>query len=799
MLEKIDINNFGNYVNFSWNKEVRDQVGNNIISFKKLNIIYGRNYSGKTTLSKIFRSLENRYLPNKFDNPSFTFTTTDKTKITEATIANHDYDIRVYNKDFLDEHLSFLRDENGHIKPFAILGGENTLIESSIDSNEKKLGSVEQKTGLRYEYKENFDILSRLRKSHDDKKKKLDDILFEKANGKYGIKHNSIYKNPIYDKNKLISDIFVVISKKINSISDEERVEYITKLNEKALPLINFQIPTITNISHVIEKTKLLLNQEIKPTHAIIELLNNDVLQNWVRHGLEIHQESRDTCGFCGNVLRKETLDKIKDHFNVASKALENDLKKQISNIDQAKKEISIISLPSPLSFYQVHQEEYQSLLEDFQENKTLYIEACNLTKEILQLKLNNIFGKVTIFDQNPNLNAIDQTLTSISKLVNSHNAISNKPELEKSEIIKILRLSEISKFINDIDYEKSIKEIETAKKEVNNQEEILKDIKLKGEEVAKEIETLKSKLLDEKKGAEKVNYYLCHSLSGESLKLIAAEGEHVNSYKFKITRDGKEAFNLSEGECSLIAFCYFLAKLDEASESINKKIIYIDDPISSLDSNHIFFIYSLIEKYLAQSIEIGKNTHTNVYEQMFISTHNLEFLKYLKRISSPENGKKESFVILRQGKGNSCIRVMPKYLRNYITELNYLFGEIYSCSKAENFTKEHHSFYNFGNNLRKFLEAYLFFKYPSQVDDRNFNRVSEFFKDGTSSSVLVERLINEYSHVGEFIDRSSQPIDSEEITTLANFVLKKMRDNDGSQFTHFLKSIDQPDPFTDN
>ena len=54
------------------------------------------------------------------------------------------------------------------------------------------------------------------------------------------------------------------------------------------------------------------------------------------------------------------------------------------------------------------------------------------------------------------------------------------------------------------------------------------------------------------------------------------------------------------------------------------KPIIWIDDPISSLDSNHIFFMYSLI----SEKIALNKN-----FEQLFISTHNLDFLKYLKRL----------------------------------------------------------------------------------------------------------------------------------------------------------------------
>lgn len=93
----------------------------------------------------------------------------------------------------------------------------------------------------------------------------------------------------------------------------------------------------------------------------------------------------------------------------------------------------------------------------------------------------------------------------------------------------------------------------------------------------------------------------------------------------FEIIRDGRKAYHLSEGECRLLAFCYFLAKLDDIDTKGTKPILWIDDPISSLDSNHIFFIYSLILEEVVTK---------NKFEQLFISTHSLDFLKYLKRLS---------------------------------------------------------------------------------------------------------------------------------------------------------------------
>ncbi|MGZ7334271.1 AAA family ATPase, partial [Streptococcus pyogenes] len=87
----------------------------------------------------------------------------------------------------------------------------------------------------------------------------------------------------------------------------------------------------------------------------------------------------------------------------------------------------------------------------------------------------------------------------------------------------------------------------------------------------------------DESKGANRVNNYLNNFFGHQDLSLKAIEaipGDSSSGYRFEVTRNGKKAFHLSEGECSLIAFCYFMAKLDDIETKGNQPIIWIDDPI---------------------------------------------------------------------------------------------------------------------------------------------------------------------------------------------------------------------------
>lgn len=255
---------------------------------------------------------------------------------------------------------------------------------------------------------------------------------------------------------------------------------------------------------------------------------------------------------------------------------------------------------------------------------------------------------------------------------------------------------------------------------------------------------------------------------------MTAIEG--TNGVQFEVCRQGKKAYNLSEGERNLVAFAYFVTKLEDVHTKSTKPIIWIDDPISSLDSNHIFFIFSLIDQHV-----VAKEQWT----QLFISTHNLDFLRYLKRLHS---GKQRTwFLIERQG-DQSCLRSMPKYMKDHVTEFNYLFHQIYKCSQADE-GENHELFYNFGNNARKFLEAYLYYRYPDNEKDCLHKKMKRFFSDGCAATT-IDRIDNELSHLEGLIERGMSMSDHAEIKKCAQYILKTIEIKDPDQYNAFLESI---------
>ena len=68
----------------------------------------------------------------------------------------------------------------------------------------------------------------------------------------------------------------------------------------------------------------------------------------------------------------------------------------------------------------------------------------------------------------------------------------------------------------------------------------------------------------------------------------------------FNLFRGTELAKNLSEGEKMAISFSHFMVTLKsiESEDKLKESIVFIDDPMSSLDGNHIFQINAILKDF---------------------------------------------------------------------------------------------------------------------------------------------------------------------------------------------------------
>ncbi|EKG1758501.1 AAA family ATPase [Campylobacter jejuni] len=788
--------NFGSYKNFKW--------GNNLEEFKTINIFYGRNYSGKTTLSRIARSFELKKHNEDFLDGNFKIKLEDGSFLTQNDVINSNLDIRVYNSDFVKENLNYLYDKKGNIKGFKSIGVEQKDIKESIEKRKEILKTRNEKLKDIQANRENIS------KTQQAKIKTLNEKLIDKAK-LVKSEPNLIKQGSNYDKRNLENDL-IEIKDNINAYipNNEEQNQLIKILEDKEKQNIIFKNTfNKDNFQGIFTYSLKILEKEV----IIKENLTSE-LRKWLEEGLEFHKEHSFTqqCKFCNNPLTLERIAWIENNIKDDSgekEQIEKELKDLLDNFESYKLESKKLLLGIEYeNFYSNYKDIFIGLKEQLGVSIANYNEELLKIEKKLTKKKKDVFTPMKLENINDFSDEILQILNKIENLCKENNEYAKNLLSKQDEARKKLRLNEVAKFAKDSDCFAKQDEIKNLGQKLSNMQSTIETEKNEINNYNLEIEKYKEKLSNLETSTSNINKYLKSYFGHNMLELKAKKDDkgQLNG-EFEILRNGKQAKNLSEGECSLVAFCYFVASLEDANTKDKNPIIWIDDPISSLDNNHIFFIFSLIENEIVEK---------DSFKQFFISTHNLDFLKYTKRLKKikpkqNENSKKKyefpQYYFIERGVKKSIetseIKKLPKCLERYTTEFNYLFEQIYKFKNIDDTYNEDLKIslvYNFGNNLRKFLEIYLFFKYPNEIKSLDKELIKRFFNDTYQSDNIdenqkiiagvINRYQNEYSHLREVLSRGMQPIDIEEAKKIAEFILKTIEQNDKQQYKALVESI---------
>ncbi|EAK4836739.1 RloC protein, partial [Campylobacter coli] len=594
-------------------------------------------------------------------------------------------------------------------------------------------------------------------------------------------------------------------------LNNEEQNQLIKILEDKEKQNIIFKNTfNKDNFQGIFTYSLKILEKEV----IIKENLTSE-LRKWLEEGLEFHKEHSFTqqCKFCNNPLTLERIAWIENNIKDDSgekEQIEKELKDLLDNFESYKLESKKLLLGIEYeNFYSNYKDIFIGLKEQLGVSIANYNEELLKIEKKLTKKKKDVFTPMKLENINDFSDEIFLILNKIENLCKENNEYAKNLLSKQDEARKKLRLNEVAKFAKDSDCFAKQDEIKNLGQKLSNMQSTIETEKNEINNYNLEIEKYKAKLSNLETSTSNINKYLKSYFGHNLLELKAKKDdkEQLNG-EFEILRSGKQAKNLSEGECSLIAFCYFVASLKDTNTKDKNPIIWIDDPISSLDNNHIFFIFSVIENEIVRK---------NSFEQFFISTHNLDFLKYIKRLKKSKskqskNDEKEYdfpqyyFIekSVKESMETSEVKKLPKCLEKYTTEFNYLFEQIYKFKNIDGINDEDLKtslVYNFGNNLRKFLEIYLFFKYPNNFESLDKELIERFFNDTYQSdridenhqkmvASIINRYQNEYSHLREILSRGMQPIDIEESKKIAKFILETIKQNDKQQYKALVKSI---------
>lgn len=734
---------------------------NDLSEFKSKNVIYGWNGSGKTTLSNLFRLLEKK---RNISEGEVEFTIDNRT--VSGIHLEDGFDIpnvKVFNKEFVEDTVF---SKSGAIAPIYYVAEGSREKRLEIEKLEKEVGY-------------NVELIKKKREVIRKTEKDISSLLVQNANdvvkpllrssgigNSYNTYNRVNFESKLIELQKLDSDD---LEKKILS-EDEMDILKDKKDTKPKNPIPDFELP-FPNLSEYHESVDKALKETVV-SKTLKELEEDRELSSWVRTGLKIHQERKtNQCLFCENSFSESRKSSLEEHFNDAYYNFLKELDQNIGKLKSISEQIQNKSFIQKSDFYDHLYSEFDKLKTEFNNERTRFIEHLNSLIELLEEKRGKPFKSMTLSISPIHL---DHKLTkSIEKLIGQHNQVTENLDSEINEARKKIEEFLVAKNVS------KYSRLKEKKIKLNEEAEELSDLNKK---LSIEIEKLNDEISEHRKPASELNDDLESYLGRKELFFEPFESG------YRIKRGKEDAKNLSEGERTAIAFLYFLKSINDENFKSKKRIIVIDDPISSLDSNSIFHAFGFMKE------------RTENVDQLFILTHNHAFFRQIKnwfnhlkdQRKKDINRRPAMFYMLAPVQNskemrNTNIIELDSLLHEYDSEYHYLFSVIKKRTDSE-ITEELQTYYHFPNIARRLLEAFLAFKKPSlsyslqkALDDIDFNIAKKNqiirFVHTNSHNDLISEPEHDYSILGE-------------TPSILNHILELIESVDKDHYNEMLKCV---------
>jgi wobble nucleotide-excising tRNase len=641
MITEIYLKNVATYP-----KDTEEQITH----LTKVNFFYGANGSGKTTISRFIH------------NPSaFTSCRTQWSGIPLNTL--------VYNEDFVAENIF----QSEEIKGVYTFGQDAKLVEEQIISVKAELSKIqadienctqtlstkESERGItehafiedcwrmKQKYDDTFE--EAFTGFRNDAKKFKDKILAEVGNT-YELKDLEYLKakaKVVFDRNiQKHQDIIEVDSTKLQSLED-----------------------------HEITSRNIIGKSDVKISDMIAKLGTSD----WIKTGRGYFNKNEGICPFCQESTSQDFQRQLEEYFDETFESQVKELQKFRS--DYAHEFERLLADLNRLlfgghEFLNKAELEKQIKLLNAQKDKNLALLDGKIEKPSNAIQLQSskeLFQETNVAIQAAQNEIVTHNIT-VANIVSEKITLIGQvwrfvlEELKNQNTAYQKKTEDLSKAVGGL--KKSTRDKETKRGE---QERLLHSL----ESQITSIESTISEINGILKSFGFSNFSLAKANRSGFYKIIRENG-----------RDAKKT--LSEGEKTFLSFLYFFHLIKGSNDSggvLSDRVVVFDDPISSLDSDILFIVSSLIRRII-EEIRAGKGP----VKQVIILTHNVYFHK---EITFKLDGNDFGHWLVRKKQGCSSV---TKCLKNPVkTSYQILWDEI----KDGNAATVH-------NTMRRILESYF-------------------------------------------------------------------------------------------
>ncbi len=665
----------------------------NLSSDKPVTLVYGLNGTGKSTIS------------------NFLYDTTDPDYASCSATIDPSAKVLVYNQRFVREYFH----EADSLKGIFGLSKENKEADQKIGSAEADLAGLSktledteskiesEKASRKRQAEKAYERVWEIKKEYSGGDRVLEYCLKGLMGKKEMLfKHLSSVEKPDVKPGKDIAQI----KKEVESISGDSATK------ESHLPLISFD-GTLLEQDEVFAAT--IVGNDDSPVAGLIQELQNS---DWVRTGIEQYVVEPEAggisaCPFCQEQTLTSTLiERVRSYFDES-------FTKAVNRIASLRSQyaVAIDQLPA-VDTYDSHSFASEKLAE-------LRLAIQNLATvakgnlRLIDKKREALGSPVSLVITQAPVQELNALIASVNVEIERHNdRIANRAA-------ELTRLKDEFWSLMRWEYDQTIS---TWQGEDAAFGESLKVESDSFNQSATAI-TEKRKLISDLQKTT-VNIDAAIESINESLGQLGIGDFSIKKHSdlhYRIVRpgDSEASFkSLSEGEKMIISFLYFCEVCkgkQSADETTQRKIVVIDDPISSLSHVFVFNISQLLKNDFFSSKQ---------FDQVFVLTHSLYFFYELADTNHDRRAKNQRFFRLTKSEAGSRIADM----------------------KYEEIQNDYHSYWSVVLNKDQ---------YPAMVANCMRNIVEYFFgfvkKDSLNNVFQHPKLKgNRYQAFCRYMDRES-------------------------------------------
>ncbi|MCI2244569.1 AAA family ATPase [Xanthomonas sp. PPL568] len=585
---------------------------------KKINLFYGLNGTGKTTICRYLRE------PGLPEYHQCSIKTSQKFKT------------YVYNNDFVRENFY----ESDTLKGIFSLSKENKEAEQKI-AKAKTLRSEASNSRLAAAERLNSHASRKARCTADAHESVWDiktrysggdrvlEFCLEGVKGKKESLFNKLIATPLIDSpDYTIEDL-------------KSEAQALTKQDAKSESEFSLIDADFYEIETDPIFTKVIVGNQESTVAALIETLSNS---DWVRLGMEYLNPpggSPTQCPFCQqNTVTANLIDQLNRFFD-------DSYVKSLDRIEELKKgyHSAVDKLPKDEA---INSNAFSS--DDLRLNLEKLRTHAHENKSRLASKVLNPSRVIALEYSNKIVEDINAELRRINALIREHNnKISNKHQALthiKDKFWSVMRFNYkqmISKYHQDVsNFQKNI---DATQKEIDEHDKVIDACSL-------EIEQAQKETINIDEAITKINISLLNL--GIDDFFIEKHNEQLYhlSRKSELKAGGKFS-TLSEGEKMIITLLYFFELCKGktgADDTTEEKVVVFDDPISSLSHLYVFNIGQLLKENFFNN---------DSARQVFVFTHSLYFFYELTDPNHNRRKEKQSLFRIYKSSTGSHVDTM--------------------------------------------------------------------------------------------------------------------------------------------